>query len=127
MLVWIEFRHGSSHLRGFVAEVLLINRAVFGDHERHDSRISVFCEISEDGEAAGHFSVDDIVLGTAGRVTLGWDPVRIAIELWLTVRPGGIQILGEIAEPAEGTWRLTVGDGPVQAIRPIPNDNHVPF
>ena len=58
----------SRKLVGPWPEILLVHRGVLIDHEGHDARIAVFGGEDEQRETADHLAVDQIIVGTAGRI-----------------------------------------------------------
>src|SRR5215470_13818100 len=53
-LVRIERRHAFRYGFGAIAEILLIDRSVMIDDERHDTRVAVLGGIGHQGEASNH-------------------------------------------------------------------------
>ena len=66
----IEPRHITRNRGSLGTEILLVDGAILVDDERHDSRVSVSRWEREHSEAAGHVSIDEVVLGAAGARSL---------------------------------------------------------
>src|SRR5512132_2007495 len=67
-LIRIVLTNGLSQLSGIRAEVLLINNSILIDNEGHHSRDSVFHRVGQEGKAACHLAIDDVVLRAPCRV-----------------------------------------------------------
>src|ERR1700735_4855551 len=60
--------HGLGDAAGFGAEVFLEDFAALVDDEGHDAGVAVFGGPGDEGEAANHVAVDDVIVFAAGSV-----------------------------------------------------------
>src|ERR1700692_1832652 len=60
-------RCGCRFCRG-LSQILLEQHAILIDDEGHDSRVSVFGGISDEGKSTGHFPCDQVLLRTTSRL-----------------------------------------------------------
>jgi hypothetical protein len=103
----VVFRHGYGNVSGLFAQVLLVDRTVLVDNEGHDSRISVFGGIGENGKPTRHLSIDDVILcATLCLVSLFGQYLEVvAVERLGLI--AGVRVTGGLREVAGSCTKMT--------------------